>query len=407
MIRNNRIATLIYLPLVVVVGLLMVACSSDEPQAEGHTSYLYLCTPGNTQMQEGSMPVYVKGMTRADGDDQSFVPGTGSGKTDEELKEIPRFIPYNTLYPVPINKDYTTIGCFLADNQHDSYNSLAGYFSWLNENQWNTTVGIKEGDFFIFGYMPSNASGSTTIAKRSGSSTWAEGCDMTISGLSTVTPADVCVVVGVLKGDENKDPINKPSIVQQIQQGVYGYRGEETNNYVYLLLDHLYTNVNLELCVEPKYAELRTIKLKQVLMKSTVTSTVDLVVTLVNDAKNPIQSVSMTDSQDQSTVNASIFGGTGENAKIISSDPAHPTSIPGYFAPGRTTQSFDFEFVYDVYDRKGNLVRENCHAINKWSIKSSNVSAGKSFKVKVTIKPTYLYQLSEPDLDNPTIELSD
>ena len=58
---------------------------------------------------------------------------------------------------------------------------------------------------------------------------------------------------------------------------------------------------------------------------------------------------------------------------------------------------------YDVYDRKGNLIRENSEATNKLP----NLAAvrGQKVQVNLTVNPTYLYVLSDPDLDNPTITI--
>lgn len=350
------------------------------------------------------------------------------------------FYPYDELYPVPINPDFSTIGAFMAQNAgagagaKDTYNNIAGYFRYQGDNKWETTVGVKPEDYFIFGYMPSNAVNGVVINKRTASTSWADGCVMTFHDLSTVTPADVCVVVGVLKGNAiHTDPSDPSSPIEplpgidndptnvsgtHLTQGVYAYQGTEQDNYVYLLLDHLYANVNLELAVEPQYAELRTIVLRQVKMKAkSVTDKIDIDVTLGNSPTKPIERIAFPDDfTSTDNVDAQIYPLTSDNGLIISSDLLHPTSVPSYFAPGMTTQAFEFEFRYDVYDKAhpddptnypygGNRVREGCIAVNKWSLSGQQVEAGKSFKVTATIRPTYLYQLSDPDLDNPTVVL--
>ena len=63
---------------------------------------------------------------------------------------------------------------------------------------------------------------------------------------------------------------------------------------------------------------------------------------------------------------------------------------------------------YDVYDTKGNLIRQDCEATNTLVLKdlfsNQEVSQrGWKYKVYMTIIPTYLYMLSDPDLDNPTV----
>lgn len=397
------------------MALLLASCS-DEVTDTSHKKFAPL-TPlgfGGIIPQEG---VQTRG---------SFVVGERT------------FWPYNELYPVPINKDYTTIGAFMAQDAgsgaKNEYTSIAGYFRWKNANKWETTVGVKAEQYYIFGYMPSNVgSVSASITKRT--TTWANGCVLHLKNLSTVTPADVCVVVGVLKAkvthvdDDPSQPVVPPTSIDgdpvdpddnHLTQGVYGYQGTDKDNYVYLLLDHLYTNVNMELVVEEKYSQLRTIVLRQVKMKANgVKDVVDVDVTLTNDNQSPIQDIQFPkDFTSSDNVDAQIYPRNDENGIAVSSDASHPTSVPGYFAPGLTTASFEFEFHYDVYDKQGedlsdpenpvygNKVRENCIAINKWTLPGTGVQNGKSFKVTATIRPTYLFMLSEPDLDNPTIELN-
>lgn len=404
----GRVGQTLLMSSVWLLAILVAGCHRNEPT---NVVPLNLAAWGGSSRSVAPTDYTRAYLPAADPTPGSFIVGESS------------FLPYNLLYPTPINKDYTTIGCFLVEaDKPGPVNSISGYFQYVDENMWSTTVGVQPVSYFLFGYMPSNQSGmSASVKKRTGAGTtnsWADGCVMTISNLSTVTPADVCVVVGVKKAPDGFDrehpwSINDEThVVPQLQQGQYAYEGTESDNYVYLLLDHLYTNVNLELSVEPGYAELRTIVLKKVMMQSTDSKTLDAVITLTNDPNSPIGEVAFTPSVASGTVNAVLFPEEGQYASPVSSNPAKPTSVPGYFAPGQTTQQFTFEFVYDVYDKKnidathpyGNLVRENCHAVNKWALTGTTVTRGKSFKVTATIKPTYLYQLSEADLDNPMIE---
>ena len=79
-----------------------------------------------------------------------------------------------------------------------------------------------------------------------------------------------------------------------------------------------------------------------------------------------------------------------------------------------TEKDITFISTYDVYyrDTDGNitntLVRANCTATNEWKLRvqgSQEFGAGKQMTVHATIIPTYLYQLADPDLTNPTIKL--
>ena len=79
--------------------------------------------------------------------------------------------------------------------------------------------------------------------------------------------------------------------------------------------------------------------------------------------------------------------------------------------PGQNT-SFYLRSTYNVYDLKGNLVREGCEAVNTIDLRSlfkitaTQLQRGHMYSVTLTVNPTYLYVLSEPDLDNPTVKIN-
>ena len=63
---------------------------------------------------------------------------------------------------------------------------------------------------------------------------------------------------------------------------------------------------------------------------------------------------------------------------------------------------------YDVYDKQNNLIRKGCVAENtivpqeRFNIKQFN--RGHKYTLRLTVMPTYLYMLSEPDLNNPSVD---
>ncbi len=72
--------------------------------------------------------------------------------------------------------------------------------------------------------------------------------------------------------------------------------------------------------------------------------------------------------------------------------------------------SLELTSVYDVYDKRGNLIRENSEAKN--SMRISDLLTGQTttrrdcrYTVNMTIQPTYLYMLSDPDLDSPSVAI--
>ena len=59
----------------------------------------------------------------------------------------------------------------------------------------------------------------------------------------------------------------------------------------------------------------------------------------------------------------------------------------------------------------GNLIRKDCQAENtidlrKWFGNDLMTTRGHSYSLTITVLPTYLYVLSDPDLDNPTLTIN-
>ena len=86
-----------------------------------------------------------------------------------------------------------------------------------------------------------------------------------------------------------------------------------------------------------------------------------------------------------------------------------PQEFLGCFVPGKC-KKFQLYSKYDVYDRKGNLIRQNCEAVNTIDASGfygiNDLKAGDIYTIDLKIQPTYLYVLSDPDLDNPTITIN-
>ncbi|MCD8385758.1 MAG: hypothetical protein LUD17_02580 [Bacteroidales bacterium] len=398
----------------------LASCHSDEPH--------------QTSAPEAGAPLYpVLGF---DGLASSESRGLSRDETDGSFtviggKATYTYYEFNKLYPIPINKEHISIGAFLVwDEQGEgsdyiagsgsSASELSGVFEYYNENLWTTSVKVLNRYYYLYGFMPANLTLDDGTAVNQTltmlGSKWSDGAIITLDNFPVVTDADVCVVTGVKKGTVTQDAqgqkILAPISDSYIVQGEFGYQGEEKDNYIYLLLNHLYTNVNLELKVDAEYAALRTIRVKQVEMVSSGdANTITLTIKVQPDPDTPIQNIQYTRDTSVAPAVSKLFPKDGATQLELKTDEA--TSIPGYFAPAAGQSGFFFTFTYDVYDKDytysdlGNLVRENCTATNHWTLPNSDITAGKSFTVPITVRPTYLYQLSNPDLDNPTFEFTE
>ena len=161
---------------------------------------------------------------------------------------------------------------------------------------------------------------------------------------------------------------------------------------MYLLMDHLYASVKFSLKVSEEYAQLRTIKLKTMTL-SVNQASVNAAVTLHNtEGTSPITSVTYTLTTGDNCA-AEIFN-DAEGQALSSTTPI---AVSACFVPTLSSDLTLFS-TYDVYDSKGNLIRANCKATNK--IPNLEASRGQRVQLNMKVDPTYLYVMSDKDLDN-------
>ena len=287
-----------------------------------------------------------------------------------------------------------------------------GAFQW-KEDKWVSSVKFpynEEGDesqntFYVYGFMPSNATATSSsgIITPTATDNYQNGAVITLTNVPVITPADVCMIVGA--SDENSVSSGTIDVGSFRFIGQDAYAGGQ--NKLLLLLNHIYSSINFTFDTDKDYYKLRRIKLKEVQMKCAGKQKMKLTVTITPNQATPV-TVSgefLGEETEGTYVDLDIADKTKE---IPSNNSGTVYNVPGFFTPmvkqtgGATT--FTLRCTYDVYDAKGNLVRPDCSAENKITI-AQTFYEGTSYTVPLTIEPTYLYQLSEFDLDNPTIKV--
>ena len=232
-------------------------------------------------------------------------------------------------------------------------------------------------DYTVYGYMPKITGMSSSL-----SSVTSDGATLTINGIKPVTADDICIITGVKETDTG------------LKEGQFGWRMENANDnfYMYLLMDHLYASVKFSLKVSEEYAQLRTIKLKTMTL-SVNQASVNAAVTVHNtEGTSPITSVTYTLTTGDNCA-AEIFN-DAEGQALSSTTPI---AVSACFVPTLSSDLTLFS-TYDVYDSKGNLIRANCEATNK--IPNLEASRGQRVQLNMKVDPTYLYIMSDKDLDN-------
>ena len=346
-----------YIDILAVAAIaLLSACSSDNPEAQTVTTF--------------NEPVgkVVQLMSYA------------SPFTDQELSH--RAAPAGfTAYTPDKN---TNMGIYMLLSENWASPKLERITYYTSTGKWNAYFEVeKNKTFTVYGYMPKTGEMSSTLEK-----TDAGAATLTISNMKPVTTDDICIITGVKDTDSG------------LKEGQFSWSTpmEEIETYnISLLMDHLYAAAQFRLKIDADYASLRTIKLKTMTL-STNKGSVDATVMLTHNdtGASPISSVTYDASGSSST--ADIYN-SNEGTAL---DKTTPLSVNAYFAPGLSS-NLTLVSTYDVYDSKDNLIRQNCTATNK--LPNLEAIRGQRVLLNMTVNPTYLYVLSDPDLDNPTITI--
>lgn len=284
------------------------------------------------------------------------------------------------------------------------------------ETIWNSNnLAIQENtQYYIYGFMPNTGTVTSSIDKPGGSD-FSGGADLTLTGMPVFTDEDYRVIIGVQR-------VTDHVTFTPATEGHYGYlSGIASQNYVNLLMGHLYSQLQLRFCVDKTYYALRCIHLKEVKLKSTYVANGDKVTATLSLRDGLGLTGQVTYSDPVATIPETpaewpLLTGGNEELKV---EPEANAENPIYTVLSNTVNCapclftangayLSIETTYDVYDRDktqehGNLIRENCKATNK--IQVSGMAPGVRKMLTLTVAPTYLYVLSDPDLDNPTIHI--
>ena len=298
-----------------------------------------------------------------------------------------------------------SIGVFMTQNSTTDNSTEMTLISY-EDNVWHSMVKVTDQtEYYIYGYMPAYAS-----CKISPNTSFADGAILTFNNVPSVMSEDFSVITGVLQLEPNPDFAGVPVPLEEgtMKAGAFKYTGKASgSNFVNLMFDHLYGALSISLMVDADYHALRTIKLKELRLRTsdasgTSKSKANVTVTLnKTEGANPISSVVFEFTGDDAGDTPFFQSSTGEELTTVSK------SFMGHFMPQNIT-TFVLTSVYDVYDKNDNLIRKDCTAentidVNKLYDRQVATQRGWKYNVNMTIKPTYLYMLSDPDLDNPTV----
>lgn len=377
-----------------LIGLMgLMGCSKDETSSKEPM--------GSTELEVAS---YVRWFEEADGTN-----GANRANRANRAWAIPSgFVAYEDGVQ-PIGIAFTQNGVDPAIGTGESPKPMIGSF-FKSSDKWRTSLDdIAEGTYQLYGYIPNMAGINYSITDYDGTNVaYSEGAIMTLQNVPTVMPHDLCVVIGAKHGTDKEHDSG-------LRQGDFSFiakKGTDSKDYVFLLFDHLYAALRIRMKVYEDYNKLRTIKLKSLQLSTqadgeTTKKRTDISIKLraTDGSVSPIQEITYGQPE---TPYPAIEGGlefwSSTNGEELTNDFK---PFIGHFMPNGITR-LSLTSVYDVYDKKKNLIRENCKATNTMLLSElltgQTVTArGKRYTINMTIQPTYLYMLSEPDLNNPTV----
>jgi hypothetical protein len=297
------------------------------------------------------------------------------------------------------------------------YHGRLRYMSSINK--WRLSIRkvdpavVPAGAYYVYGFIPGDAADDATLVKLSGDD-YKNGAKLTIKGLRTAG-YDACVIIGAKEGpDIDHDNGLVAGDFKFMLNTTIVPPAEDPENYLYLLFDHLGSALSISIKVDGTYNTLRTIKLKHLALRTAtndgmVKEKVDAVVDLTANAlgTNPITSLSINGGLDPTDPDPPV----GDGATVYHSDDGltlttEYQSLLSHFLPFAEVTKVVVTCTYDIYDKKGNLIRKDSKATN--TVRLSDIIAyfpgverGWKYGINMTVVPTYLYMLSEPDLENP------
>ena len=405
-----------------LIGLIslmsLMGCSSEEDE--------------DTPFGGRGVPVEVRGIVAEYDEADEAKEANEANKTYETYESYGTYKTYDTRawtvpsgYSLYEGEDPITV-FFTQDGQPaGAGESPEEEFFFKSGDKWRVSkTDLAAATYYLYGYMPHDNSITTTIsstATANDNSAYSNGAVLTLTNLPAITPNDFCVIIGATNGKDYYRE-NEDYSVTSLARGNFAYEARTTGesgtggNYVYLLFDHLYAAMQVRIRVHGAYDALRTIKLKELKLKTyagdmQTKKKANATITLAKktDGSDPISSIVFTPVPGDEVAEGSMF--KDDDGMTLTTD--YSTYICYFVSLGVT--KFILESTYDVYDKnpspnhpEGNLVRENCTATNT-IVLSNLVSSqtetrrGAQYTINLTVQPTYLYMMSEPDADDPNL----
>ncbi len=273
----------------------------------------------------------------------------------------------------------------------DDYGVYEGAFKYHNEtatHYWRAqNLKVKPGthNFWLYGYMPA-IEGITgrVLGER----------QLELSGIQPISSQDICIVTGVRVHETSALPLRGTF--------EFEYKNSDYNDVTVLnlLLEHMLGHVDFKFKIGSRYSQLRKIKVKSLTIKTTSKSSISATINLPENTEDVVTITYSATGADQN-YETTLLASTAEPIELTTSGVSVGSGINVAVGTG-LSENFELVSTYDVYDLKGKKLSERT-ATNRLS--DVLPVMGQKKEVVLTVEPTYLYQLSDDDLNNPEVTI--
>lgn len=292
----------------------------------------------------------------------------------EELYEGPCEVSFTTSMQreltvsrgyVPFPNDYEpfTSALIIANATLNNISPMEYSYDSNGNGQFTTKVRLEAGSYSVYGFMPWTDEGSFNSES--------ERRVMTVPGIPTISQHDVMLIK------------HQALLINQ----------DDKTKTVNLQMDHMMARVTPYFYLHDAYADMRTIKIKQVDFVQLDATDHTATVTYTNDGYDINWAVGAVTADTMATAYGAVDPDTLTKTK---GEQAYGTF---YYRPGLSTANLKMRVTYDVYDKVDDTkpIRENVVVENKIKQLPATLEDGTNYKLNIKVTPTYLYSLSDND----------
>lgn len=301
--------------------------------------------------------------------------------------------------------DGVQLGVIAWQKNTQKYDQGFATYSYSNgAGTWTSNVYLAKQQYNVYGYMPHNGEANSIqpdLGSEANPSTFA----MKWTGQPTFATKPVLASVGSAKSNGSSSSVADGSFEVNVDQ----VGQEEKINF---RMNHLLAKLNLQFYLPQPYADKRKIKVTQVTLSGGQGVADRYDITCSYDANGAL-TTTYTPMQGAST-SGNTYPYKDADGLLLTTDKQQFGTY--YFVPDAVNRSssnlMTLTVTYNVYDKNGTLTREHQTATNaKIALhKVNNVAqatqVAHEYTANVKVVPSYLYVLSDGDMQNPYIVLN-